>query len=112
MATTRTAERLKRKLRIRAQLKNKAGLPRVSVYRSNKGLFAQVIDDSQMKTLYSVRSEGQVNVAESEKLGKKLGADIIKGKEFTKVMFDRNGYSYKGRVKAFAEGLRAAGVEF
>ncbi len=95
--------------------------PRLVVYRSNKHISAQVIDDSKGKTLASASSsdkniEKEVAKAESKKavstiVGKAIGELALKNK-VTQVVFDRNGYPYQGRVKAIADAAREAGLKF
>ncbi|MDP6755075.1 MAG: 50S ribosomal protein L18 [Candidatus Marinimicrobia bacterium] len=95
--------------------------PRLVVYRSNKHISAQVIDDSKGKTLASASSsdkniEKEVAKAKSKKavstiVGKAIGELALKNK-VTQVVFDRNGYPYQGRVKAIADAAREAGLKF
>jgi large subunit ribosomal protein L18 len=104
--------------RIRRQVRGAAERPRLAVYRSVKHIYAQIIDDREGKTLVSassaeknspVKSGG--NVAGAKELGK-LIAGRTKEKGITKVVFDRGGYLYHGRIKALAEAAREAGLEF
>jgi len=90
--------------------------PRVSVFRSNKHLYAQIINDSSASTLVALHSQSLEKSVGNKtdkalELGKKLGAMAIKQK-ITMVVFDRGSSAYKGRVKAFAEGLRESGLIF
>ncbi len=108
--------RLRRRRRVRAKVFGTAERPRVSVFRSNRGISAQLVDDTTGSTLAAV------NWTEPElrKLGKleqataagKLLAERAKATGVESVVFDRNGYLYHGRVQALAEGAREAGLEF
>ncbi len=111
---------LKRKLRVRSSLRRKSdGRIRLSVFRSNQHIYAQVIDDTAGKTVVSastmddalrgVKSGSDVNVA--REVGK-LIAERAKKADISKVVFDRGGYVYHGRVKALAEGAREGGLDF
>lgn len=100
--------------RIRAKIKGQADCPRLNVFRSNKGMFAQVIDDVKGVTLVSASSRELKNktnktVAALE-LGKLLAEKAI-AKKIGKVVFDKGSYQYHGRVKAVADGARAGGLK-
>ena len=103
--------------RIRRKLRGTAERPRLAVFRSVAHIYAQVIDDAGGKTLASASSVdkgGKIkggNVAAAKAIGK-LVAERAKEKGITKVVFDRGGYQYHGRVKALADAARAAGLEF
>jgi large subunit ribosomal protein L18 len=103
--------------RIRRKLAGTAERPRLAVFRSVAHIYAQVIDDSEGKTLVSASSvdkDGKTkggNVAGAKAIGK-LVADRAKEKGIKSVVFDRGGYQYHGRVKALADAARAAGLEF
>ena len=107
--------RIKRKKRIRKKLQGTAERPRLSIYRSARHVYAQVIDDLSGKTVASVNSyknkDGRANSDECSKLGKQL-AELCKQKEISSVVFDKNGFAYHGRVKAFADGVREGGIQF
>lgn len=110
------ALRLKRKKRIRKKLEGSAERPRLSIFRSARHVYAQVIDDASGKTIASVNSFNKGQAARAGKdtcaeLGKKL-AEACKAKDITQVVFDKNGYAYHGRVKAFADGAREGGLQF
>ena len=103
--------------RIRRKLRGTSERPRLAVFRSLAHIYAQVVDDAQGKTLASassvdkgVKTKGG-NVAAATTIGK-LVAERAKEKGITKVVFDRGGYQYHGRVKALADAARAAGLEF
>ena len=111
--TSRTS-RLRRRRRVRAKIRGSAERPRVSVFRSNRGLSAQLIDDDAGKTLAAVSwTDKDVRelapLEQSKKLGELL-AKRAKGAGVETAVFDRGGYRYHGRVAAFAEGLREGGV--
>ncbi len=103
--------------RIRRKLRGTAERPRLAVFRSVSHIYAQVIDDGEGKTLVSASSvdkggkTGGGNVAAAKAIGK-LVAQRAKEKGITKVVFDRGGYVYHGRVKALADAAREAGLEF
>jgi hypothetical protein len=109
--------RLKRKFHIRKSLSGTSTCPRMSVFRSNKNLYVQVIDDDSSSTLVSISTlekdfaSFKPNVDTGTKLGVALGKRLIE-KNITSVVFDRNGYLYHGVVKAIADGARSAGVKF
>jgi len=95
--------------------------PRLVVFRSLKYIYAQVVDDSQQKTLFGASSKSKPIQAEIKKaksptevsrLVGKLIADKARERKIDKVVFDRNGYAYHGRVKALAEGAREGGLQF
>ncbi|MBZ5622815.1 MAG: 50S ribosomal protein L18 [Acidobacteriia bacterium] len=104
-------------MRIRRKLRGTAERPRLAVFRSVAHIYAQVIDDNEGKTLVSASSVDKGgktkggNVAAAKAIGK-LVADRAKEKGITRVVFDRGGYQYHGRVKALADAARAAGLEF
>lgn len=111
--------RLKRHGRIRKKLFGTSERPRLSVHRSLKNLYVQVIDDVNSKTLISfstmskdfAKASGkEAKTKKSEKLGE-IFASKLKEKGITKIAFDRGGYLYHGRVKALADSLRKAGIE-
>jgi len=110
-------KRERRKISIRAKISGTAALPRLNVFRSKKHIYASLIDDEKGKTLLS---GGEKNIKETAGLpkkekafmvGKNIGQEAVK-KGIKKVVFDRAGYIYHGRVKALAEGAREAGLEF
>jgi len=109
----------KRRLRVKKKIHSNTSKPRVCISRSNKSLYAQIIDDSKGHTLVSASSlekdftdiKVKGNIAAAKKLGKIL-AERANGKGIKTVIFDRNGYLYHGKVKAFADSLRENGLEF
>lgn len=116
MAKSKLDLRLKRKLRTRKRVEGISDRPRLTVYRSPKHIYAQVIDDVVGKTLVSISSfaKGKAERAGVEAcadLGKKL-AERCKAANIAKVVFDKNGFTYHGRMKAFADGAREGGLQF
>lgn len=102
---------------IRKRLTGSAERPRLSVYRSNKGIYAQIIDDTTGKTLVSSSSlskdfSANGNKSEQSKAVGKSVAEKAIAAGISSVVFDRNGYLYHGRVKSLAEGAREAGLNF
>ena len=112
----RNAQRKHRHVRVRAKISGSATCPRVSIFRSNKFIYATLIDDVAHKTLASSSSaklglDNPSNIDAASKVGEDLGkkaSDL----NITKVVFDRSGYLYHGQVKAVAEALRKAGLQF
>lgn len=124
IAHERRVARDRRHRRIRKKLSGTFEYPRLCVYRSDKHIYAQIVDDSQDRTLFSV---GSLSVAVKTRIGTLEGAkgktgharavgivlaEMAREKGFTKVRFDRGGYIYHGRVKALADGAREGGLEF
>ena len=108
--------RLRRRRRVRAKVRGTAERPRLSVFRSNKGVQAQVIDDVAGRTLAAVSwTEGELKSLGTMDQAKKAGellADRAKAAGIETVVFDRGGYRYHGRVKALADGARENGLKF
>ncbi len=110
--------RMRRKRHIRRTLSGTTERPRMSVFKSNKNLYVQVIDDTEGKTLVSastIEAETKESIRRNVEGGEKLGELIgnrLKEKKISTVVFDRNGYKYHGVVKAVAEGARKAGIKF
>ena len=113
---TSPQKRLKRRRRVRAKVRGTAERPRVSVFRSNRGIFAQLIDDDAGRTLAAVNwTEAELrSVAPMEQASRAgaLLAERAKAAGVETVVFDRGGYRYHGRVKALAEGAREGGLTF
>ncbi len=116
----RQQARLKRKKRIRKKISGSPERPRLSVFRSTKHIYAQLIDDDNGVTLVAVstlrpdvRQQEKVKgkIEEAKRVGKMI-ADEAKAKGITEVVFDRNGFLYHGRVRALATAAREAGLEF
>jgi large subunit ribosomal protein L18 len=112
----KNAQRLKRHGRARVHLNGTAARPRLNVFRSNKGIYCQIIDDTAQVTLVSASSldfkEVNGGNIEGASLVGKLVAERALAKGIKAVVFDRGGYIYHGRVKALAEAAREAGLEF
>jgi large subunit ribosomal protein L18 len=113
---TKPARRLKRRRRVRAKIHGTAERPRISVFRSNRGIFAQLIDDDGGRTLASVNwteSElrGLGRMEQATRAGALL-AERAKAAGVESAVFDRGGYKYHGRVKALADGAREGGLTF
>ncbi|GIW67419.1 MAG: 50S ribosomal protein L18 [Candidatus Parcubacteria bacterium] len=107
-------KRLRRKKRVRAKILGTKERPRLSIFRSNQHIYAQIIDDTEGRTLVSANSlklKGLTNKDKVLKVAEDL-AEKAKTKGIEKVVFDRNGFSYKGRIKLLAEKLRELGLEF
>ena len=112
--TTKPAKRLKRRRRVRAKVTGTAERPRISVFRSNRGIHAQLVDDVAGHTLAAVSwTEADLRdkppMEQAAEAGKLL-AERAKAKGISSAVFDRGGYQYHGRVKAFAEGVREGGL--
>jgi len=111
---------LKKRLRIKSKLKVTEH-PRLVIFRSNKNIYGQLIDDNDRvtmlssssldKSLKSKISKIDTKIGKSKFVGESLGK-MIKEKKIKNIIFDRNGYKYHGRIKAFAEGVREAGINF
>ncbi|HMD57963.1 MAG TPA: 50S ribosomal protein L18 [Solirubrobacteraceae bacterium] len=111
---TKESRRLKRRRRVRAKISGTAGRPRISVFRSNRGLCAQMIDDVGGRTLAAVnwfeadlRGLGK---ADRAKRSGELLAERAKAAGISEAVFDRGGYRYHGHVRAFAEAIRESGI--
>ena len=118
-AMNKEVARQRRKVRIRKKISGASDRPRLVVFRSNLHLYAQIVDDESGTTLVSTSTLGlkksgeaaRCNKAGGELVGKEI-ARLAKEKSISRVVFDRNGYIYHGRVKAVADGAREAGLEF
>jgi large subunit ribosomal protein L18 len=112
--------RERRKFRIRNKISGAAERPRLTVFRSARHIYAQVVDDAGGRTLAAASTmspdlKGSVGDGDKTEAAKKVGALVAKiclEKKIDKVVFDRNGYLYHGRVKALAEAAREAGLQF
>lgn len=112
----KNAQRVKRHGRIRANISGTAARPRLNVFRSNKGIYCQIIDDVLGTTLVSASSleleaVSKGNIDSATAVGTLIAKKALE-KNIKVVVFDRGGYIYHGRVKALAEAARAAGLEF
>ena len=110
-------KRQRRHIRIKSRVKGTEKCPRLSVFRSNKYIYAQLIDDFNGKTLVSsndVKTSKKDNLNKTEK-AKEIGSSLAKkalAQKIEKIIFDRGGYKYHGRIKAIAEGARQGGLKF
>jgi large subunit ribosomal protein L18 len=118
MSLTKPAARQRRHLRVRKKVRGNAARPRLAVFRSNKHIYAQVIDDVAGRTVASASTmEGDKgsastgSVAAAKAVGERLG-ERAKSAGVDSVVFDRGGFKYHGRVAAVADGARSAGLEF
>lgn len=118
MAFSKTDRRNKIKLKLRKTIKGSSQAPRLTVFRSNAEIYAQLIDDKGGKTLVAVGSveksikSAKVNKSEKAKMVGKLIAEKALANGINAVVFDRNGFLYHGRVKSLAEGAREGGLKF
>jgi large subunit ribosomal protein L18 len=113
---TKQASRLRRRRRVRAKVRGSAERPRLSIFRSNRGMVAQLIDDDKGHTVAAVfwtedPIKGLAPMEQAAKVGS-LIAERAKSSGVTACVFDRGGYRYHGRVKALAEAAREAGLQF
>jgi large subunit ribosomal protein L18 len=113
---TAPARRLKRRRRVRAKIRGTADRPRIAVFRSNRGIFAQLIDDDSGRTLAAVQwTETELKSLKPMDQAKRAGsllAERAKAAGIENAVFDRGGYQYHGRVRALAEGAREGGLAF
>src|SRR3954447_6191540 len=114
--TTKPAQRLRRRRRVRAKVQGTAERPRLSVFRSNRGVSAQLIDDVEAKTIAAVNwtepdLKGLARMDQAKRVGE-LIAQRAKDAGVETCIFDRGGYKYHGRVKALADGAREGGLAF
>ncbi len=113
---TKPAKRLKRRRRVRAKVHGSAERPRISVFRSNRGLFAQLIDDESGRTLAAANwTEAELRSLKPMDQARRIGellAERAKSAGVESAVFDRGGYKYHGRVKALADGAREGGLAF
>lgn len=111
----KTEKRMRLKGKIRSRITGTADRPRLSIYRSNKFVYGQIIDDQKGITLVSVNDMKTKKKGGKLASAKEMGAALAKGaaeKKITQVVFDRNGFRYAGRVKEFADGARDGGLIF
>lgn len=112
--TIKLAKRFRIKKRIRSQVKGTADRPRFTVFRSNKSIYAQLVDDTSRTTVVSASDRKMKDGSKAERAAK-VGETIAKlalEKKINTVVFDRNGYKYVGRVKTLADSARSAGLTF
>ena len=116
MSVNKEKRRLKIRKSIRSKISGTKERPRVSVFKSNKAIYSQIIDDMSGNTLVScssvdIKKFGKNNVESSKEVGMKL-AEKAKKKGIKKVLFDRGGYVYHGKIKSFGDGAREGGLIF
>jgi len=119
MALSKLERRTRIRMRIRKKISGTAEMPRLAVYRSNKQIYVQVVDDLSQSTILSASSKEKeiaavtgVKKTEQARLVGKLLATKCKDKGIEKVVFDRSGYKYHGRVKSLADAAREGGLKF
>ena len=108
-------KKLRRRIRVRSKIQSGSERLRLSVYRSNKYIFAQLIDDTKGQTLVGMSEKNLKDKGTKTDKAKALGlllANKLKTKKIKKIVFDRGSYAYHGRVRGIAEGLREGGIEF
>ncbi len=113
---TAPARRLKRRRRVRAKVRGNAQRPRIAVFRSNRGIFAQLIDDDQGATIAAVNwTESELRALRATEQARRAGellAQRAKAAGVDSAVFDRGGFQYHGRVRALADGAREGGLSF
>lgn len=116
----KVAARLRRKKRIRKNIHPERGVPRLTVFRSSKHIYAQIVDDIESRTLISAstiskavasKAKATAGIEQAKLVGKHLAELASKG-NIDKVCFDRNGFRYHGRIKALADAAREGGLKF
>jgi len=110
----KTDKRIRLKAKIRAKMEGTKARPRLTIFRSNKFIYAQVIDDTKGKTLAQasdVKTKKGTKTERAKQVGKAI-ALVCKEAKISKVVFDRNGFKYTGRIKTVADEARAAGLQF
>ena len=113
-ASTKSTRRTRRHARVRAKVSGTEARPRLSIYKSNTQIIAQIIDDEAGKTLaasVSKNAKGKTPRERAEEAARAIAKDA-KAKGVVRVVFDRGGFEYTGAIKAFADAARAAGLEF
>ena len=108
-------KRLRNKARVRKKVVGSGEIPRLSVFKSGRHIYAQLIDDAKQETLLSANSLKNKEKTQATELAKKIGETIAKkaiDTKIKKVVFDRSGFIYHGRIKALADGARSAGLKF
>ncbi len=115
MAFNKSKRRLRIKRSVRRRISGTTDRPRLTVFKSNKGIYAQIIDDTKGHTITAASSrelgEERSNLQVSEAVGKKLAEKAV-ASGINTIVFDRNGYLYHGKVKALADGAREGGLKF
>ena len=111
---SKLSQRISRHKKIRAKVSGSASLPRLSVFRSNRFMYAQLIDDDKGVTIVSASDFGAKKKGKLVRAGEvgRMIAEKAKAQSITKIVFDRGGFSYRGRIKALADGAREGGLIF
>ncbi|MBI2677088.1 MAG: 50S ribosomal protein L18 [Candidatus Yanofskybacteria bacterium] len=112
--TNKIIQRRKRHIRVRAKISGTEKVPRISVFRSAKHVYVQAVNDTIGKTVFSASDSDlkeKNKIKKSFAVGEMLG-QAIKKEGISKILFDRGGFKYHGRIKALADGLRSAGLKF
>ncbi len=121
MKNIKRDKRIRRHVKIRTRMSGNSATPRLAVFRSNKFMYAQLIDDENSKTLASATSNEGKKAVKAKKGAKKVDSAFAVGKAIAEkaialkiksIVFDRGGFGYKGRVKALADGAREGGLTF
>lgn len=117
MTNSRSAKRKRRHFRVRTKISGTTSIPRLNVFKSNGHFYAQLIDDVKQTTIVAASTLKMADLKSTSNIiaAEKVGSDIAKkaiDKKITTVVFDRGGYLYHGKVKAFAEAARKAGLKF
>lgn len=111
---SKNEKRIRLKKKIRTKMRGTSSRPRLSVFRSNKFIYAQIIDDTSGKTLVQasdVKMKSGTKTERAKEVGKSV-AEACKGAKIDKVVFDRNGFRYTGRIKLVADAARESGLKF
>ncbi len=118
MAVSKQSRRLKIKLKLRKRIKGTPQAPRLSVFRSNAEIYAQLVDDKAGKTLLavgsvdkSIKGSKATKIEQAKQVGKLIAEKAV-ANGINEVVFDRNGFLYHGRIKSLAEGAREGGLKF
>jgi large subunit ribosomal protein L18 len=111
---SKTEKRARIKKKIRAKISGTSSRPRLSVYKSNQNIYAQLIDDTSNKTIFSASDVKEKKGTKKERaaLVGKVIAEGAKGLKITEVVFDRNGFNYTGRIQLLADSARESGLKF
>lgn len=117
MIKTRREKRKKRRLHIRKTVCGTKDIPRVSVFRSNKYIFVQLVDDDAQKCICGLWEQSLKQIKDEKPVDRatRMGGDfgkLVEKKGYKKIVFDRGGYKFHGRIKSLADGMRKSGIKF
>jgi large subunit ribosomal protein L18 len=115
MKNNKQVKQVRRKARVRAKISGTASCPRLSVFRSNRGMYIQLVDDQRGQTVVSAHSKEVKEKTDKTGVSSALGKIIAEkalAKKIENIVFDRSAYRYHGRVKALADGAREGGLKF